>query len=140
MHLEFDLDLAKKQSPENPVYYIQYAHARVHSMNKKALEAAITCKRAEFNLLKEREELDLLKMLGNFPEILKFCYEQLDPYPLVSYLQELANTFHKFYDYHRVIEPQNTALSSERLALVNASGIVLANGLRLLGVSTPESM
>ncbi len=140
MHLEFDLDLAKKQSSENPVYYIQYAHARVHSMNKKAFESGIVFKKSEFILLKNPEELDLIKMLGSLPQVLEFCYEQLDPYPLVSYLQELATTFHKFYDCHLVIDPQNKALSAERLALANATGIVLSNGLRLLGVNAPESM
>ena len=68
------------------------------------------------------------------------CYQELDPYALVSYLQELATSFHKFYDCHRVIDPQNAELSSERLALTNAAKIVLANGLRLLGLSAPKKM
>jgi len=122
------------------VYYIQYAHARVHSINTKAEEAKISSKDCEFKMLKEKEELDLIKRLGNFSDICMICYNELDPYALVSYLQDLAANFHKFYDCHRVIDPHQAELSSERLALTNATRIVLANGLRLLGISTPEKM
>lgn len=138
-HLDFDLELAKKETPENPVYYIQYAHARIHSINKKAGQEHIKMKTSGFCLLKEKEELDLLKKLGNFPDVVMVCYNELDPYALVNYLQELATVFHRFYDCHRVLG-EDKALSAERLALVNATRMVLANGLRLLGVSTPERM
>ncbi|VAX37395.1 Arginyl-tRNA synthetase [hydrothermal vent metagenome] len=138
-HLDFDLDLAKKQSSENPVYYIQYAHARIHSINKKASEANIVAKTSGISSLTETEELDLIKKLGSFPDVLLTCHDQLDPYPLVNYLQDVAAIFHKFYDNHRVVlDDQN--LSAERLALINATRIVLANGLNLLGLSTPEKM
>ncbi|MBN1870672.1 MAG: arginine--tRNA ligase [Candidatus Omnitrophica bacterium] len=140
VHLDFDLALAKKETSENPVYYIQYAHARVHSVNAKAADANMKMKKSGFRLLNEKEELDLIKKLGGFSDVLMTCYHEMDPYALVSYLQELATHFHKFYDCHRVIDPQNPELSSERLALMNAARIVLANGLRLLGVSTPEKM
>ncbi len=140
VHLDFDLALAKKETSENPVYYIQYAHARIHSINAKAAEAKITPKESDLQLLKEEEELDLIKKLGSFSDVLLVCYNEFDPYALVSYLQELATSFHKFYDCHRVIDPQNAPLSSERMALTNAARIVLANGLRLLGLSTPEKM
>ncbi len=139
VHLDFDLELAKKQSPENPVYYIQYAHARIHSINKKADAANIQIERYDFSNLNECEEIDLIKKLGAFSDILMFCYDKLDPYPLVSYLHELASLFHKFYDRHRVII-ENTKLASERLALVNATRIILSNGLSLLGLSRPEKM
>ncbi|HBR13933.1 MAG TPA: arginine--tRNA ligase [Candidatus Omnitrophica bacterium] len=138
-HLDFDLELAKKETPENPVYYIQYAHARIHSINKKAESVSLAAKESGFSRLKEEEGIDLIKKLGIFPDTLMFCYYQLDPFPLVIYLQELATLFHKFYDNHRVID-QDLELSSERLALINAVRIVLANGLRLLGVSIPEKM
>lgn len=139
VHLDFDLELAKKQTPENPVYYIQYAHARINSINERTEEAGIRPRGRGLSLLKEEEELDLIKKLGSFPDILMFCHNELDPYPLVSFLQELAAAFHKFYDRHRVIT-ENTALSAERLALINATKVVLANSLRLLGLSTPERM
>ena len=138
-HLDFDLELAKKETPENTVYYIQYAHARIHSINKKAQEAGLKQRENSFSLLNAPEELDLIKKLGSFPDMLFVCYHELDPYALMQYLHELAMVFHKFYDQHRVIG-EDTNLSSERLALANATKIVLANGLRLLGLSTPERM
>ncbi len=139
-HLDFDLELAKKETSENPVYYIQYAHARIYSINAKAAEAKIKIKKADYKLLNEEEALDLIKKLGSFSDTLMVCYNELDPYALVSYLQELATSFHKFYDCHRVIDPQNPELSSERLSLINAAKIVLANGLSLLGLSSPKKM
>lgn len=139
-HLEFDLDLAKKQSAENPVFYIQYGHARVHSVNKKAREAGIKWKETGLSRLQEEEEFDLIKKLGSFEEALLQCHHQLDPYPLVSYLHELAIAFHRFYDKCRIIDESDKELSAERLTLVNASGVVLANGLKLLGMSAPETM
>lgn len=138
-HLDFDLELAKKQSSDNPVYYIQYAYARVNSINTKAQAAAIEMKVDGFAFLTEEEELDLIKKMASFKEALVYCYNQRDPYPLVNYLQELATCFHRFYDRHRVVD-EDKNLSSERLALANAAQIVLANGLRLLGVSAPEKM
>ena len=140
VHLDFDLELAKKETSENPVYYIQYAHARVHSVNDKAREAKIQMKKAGFQLLNTQEELELIKKLGSFSDILLLCYKELDPYALASYLQDVATAFHKFYDCHRILDPERYDLSAERLALTNAAGIVLANGLRLLGLSTPEKM
>ncbi|MBF0523043.1 MAG: arginine--tRNA ligase [Candidatus Omnitrophica bacterium] len=138
-HLEFDLEVAKKETPENPVYYIQYAHARIHSINKKAAEQNLGMTLEDFHLLKEQEELDLIRKLGEFPDALKFCHEQLDPYPLLSYLLDLANIFHRFYDKHKVVG-EDKDLSCERLTLVNCAKIVFANGLKLLGVATPEKM
>ncbi len=138
-HLDFDLDLAKKESSENPVYYIQYAHARVHSMNTKAQEAGIKAKESNFGVLKESEEIALINKIGEFSSSLNKCHYELDPYSLVTYLQELAACFHKFYDVCRVVDADKD-LSAERLGLVNAAKVVLANGLRLLGVSVPEKM
>ena len=140
MHLEFDLELAKKQTSDNPVYYIQYAHARVFSVNEKAGIPGIKINSSDFSLLKEVEEFELIKKLGSFNDALLCCYSQLDPYALISYLQELATSFHKFYDCCRVVDTENMELSAQRLALINAARIVLADGLRLLGVSAPEKM
>ena len=138
-HLDFDLELAKKETPANPVYYIQYAHARIHSINKKAQESGLSEKKNHFSLLNAPEELDLIRKLGSFPDMLFVCYHELDPYALMQYLHELAMVFHKFYDQQRVIG-EDKDMSCERLALANATKIVLANGLRLLGLSTPERM
>lgn len=139
-HLEFDLELAKKETPENPVYYIQYAHARIHSILGVAQGLTLKPTKQGFHLLKEEEEFDLIKKLGNFPDVLNVCLFQLDPYLLTCYLLELATVFHKFYDRHRVVDEGNRALSAERLALIEAARIVLANGLNLLGVSAPKKM
>ncbi|MCB9721347.1 MAG: arginine--tRNA ligase [Candidatus Omnitrophica bacterium] len=138
-HLEFDLELAKKESSENPVYYIQYAYARINSMNAKAVEAGITAPHNGFDRLGADEELELIRHLGGFSDALQYCHQQWDPYPLVSYLLELATRFHKFYDVCRVIS-DDAELSAQRLGLANAAGIVLANGLVLLGISRPKSM
>ncbi|MBF0483701.1 MAG: arginine--tRNA ligase [Candidatus Omnitrophica bacterium] len=137
--LEFDLEVAKKQTAENPVYYIQYAHARVHSINEKAAACGISAKGAGFRLLNEEEEINLIKKINGFSSALLVCYKQMDPYPLASYMLELATAFHKFYDRHRVIT-EDQDLSSERLALANAARTTLANGLRLIGVSAPSKM
>jgi len=139
-HLEFDLELAKKQSPENPVYYIQYAHARIHSILKLAKESRLSLKKSGFDSLKEEEELGLIKKLGQFPELLIICHNQLDPFLLTSHLQEVATLFHKFYDRHRVVDELKPDLSRERLALIEATRVVLINGLTLLGLSAPEKM
>ncbi|MBP9853637.1 MAG: arginine--tRNA ligase [Candidatus Omnitrophica bacterium] len=138
-HLEFDLELAKKESSENPVYYIQYAYARINSIYKKAKEQSISAEKKNFDLLILEEELELVQNLGRFSDSLLFCHDQLDPYPLGNYLFELATSFHKFYDRHRVIE-DNKKLSEQRLGLVMATQIVLAKGMSLLGISRPETM
>ena len=139
-HLDFDLELAKKTSAENPVYYIQYAHARIHSIIRKATdESYLTPKLKNFSMLKEAQEMDLMRKIALYPQVLLICAKQLDPFALVRYLQELAGCFHKFYDAHRVLD-ENKELSRERLALIEAARIILGDGLTLLGVSAPEKM
>jgi len=139
-HLEFDLELAKRQSAENPVYYIQYAHARIHSIIRKAKgEAGVSPKTKDFSRLGAPEEVELLRRIGLYPEILVGCGKILEPFALVRFLQELASSFHKFYDSLRVLDDDKD-ISAERLALIEAVRIVLGNGLRLLGVNAPEKM
>jgi len=155
-HLDFDLATAKKQTPENPVYYVQYAHARICSIlqnssvnpvrnikdirkeNKISNWVKID-KDVDLSLLKEREELELIKKTLQFPYILNICLHTLDPYMLTVYLQELSETFHKFYDLHRVLG-QTDALTKARLALIGTTKTVISTGLELLGVSRPEKM
>jgi len=139
-HLDFDLELAKKQSPENPVYYVQYAHARINSITEKAGENSLQPKTTDYKLLTESETTDLIKKIGAFPDVLVLCVREHDPYALVNYLQELASIFHKFYDQHRVVDPDQPELSAERLGLILAVKKVLANGLHLLGLNAPEKM
>jgi arginyl-tRNA synthetase len=137
-HLDFDLGVAKKQTQENPVYYVQYAHARISSILENC-PLKIKIKDIDLTLLKEKEEIELIKKLLQFSSILNICYTTIDPYMLTVYLQELAETFHKFYDKHRVLG-QDDSLTKGRLALIQGTKIVIAAGLELLGISRPEKM
>ncbi len=138
-HLDFDLELAKKQSPENPVYYIQYAHARMASVLRFSNIKLRASSRIKFSLLDKKEELNLIKRLAQFPNVILQSAESFEPYGIVLYLLELSTVFHSFYDSHRIVS-DDRELTRARLALVSAVKNVLANGLRLLGVSAPEKM
>ncbi len=140
--LDFDLELAKQQSNENPVYYVQYAHARVCSINQKAAEAGIegdACSGADVTLLALEDELSLAKMLNRYPEVIAAAALNYEPHRLTFYLQELAAKFHSYYNQHRVII-EDLETTRARLYLVNAVKIVLGNALRVLGISAPEQM
>ncbi len=136
-HLDFDLDIAKAQTAQNPVYYVQYAHARIHSILRNSIVKLD--KNTDLSLLKEKEELALIKKLLQFSYILNICLSTQDPYMLTVYLQELSETFHKFYDVCRVLT-EDEQLTKARLALIEGVRIVIAAGLDLLGVSKPEKM
>ncbi len=141
-HLDFDLSLAKKQSQENPVYYVQYAHARVASVFEKASERGISLKSLEeidLGFLKEEEELELLKLLDAFPDIVEGAAESLEPHRLTFYLTEVATVFHNYYTKHRFLS-EDEGLTQARLALALATQRVIGRGLSLLGVSAPEKM
>ena len=140
-HLEFDLELAKKHTLDNPVYYIQYAHARVFNIFEHARKNAVAWERgrAEHQFLEVPEELNLLRLLRKFPGVAENCARSLEPFGMVAYLQELAEALHRFYDAHRVVGSA-PGLAAARLDLVAGIQAVLANGLRLLGVSAPEKL
>lgn len=138
-HLDFDLDLVKKQSSENPVYYIQYAHARIWSILEYSHRAHIVTAKFDSRLLKEPEELELLRALRQFPLLVSISGKVQEPYVILQYLQDLATLFHSFYNKHRVVG-SDVSLTKSRLVLVDCTRIVLANGLRLLGVSLPKKM
>jgi arginyl-tRNA synthetase len=138
-HLEFDLELAKTQSQDNPVYYIQYAHARICSILGKERLPWRHKLRPNLRLLQEPEEQLLMRVLFQYPIMLRLCAAALEPHGLTVYLRRLAETFHVFYTKHRVIS-EHAALSAARLALVQATRHVLANGLGILGVSAPRRM
>ena len=138
-HLDFDLELAKKQTPENPVYYVQYAHARICSILDKAEDIKFNLAELNLSLLKEEEEAELLRLIFQFSYVIEVCLRQLDPFPITAYLQNLAAAFHRFYDRHKVLgEDKN--LASSRIALIKSIQIVFAKGLDLLGVSKPQQM
>ncbi len=139
-HLNFDMDLAADQSEKNPVFYLQYAHARICNIIKHGESLGVD-PQAHFDtlLLTSSSELELLKTVGQFPEIMDNVNETLEPQGIANYLQELATKFHKFYAECRVITDDNK-LTSARIALINSVKIVLANGFKILGISAPERM
>lgn len=137
-HLDFDLELAKKQTPENPVYYVQYAHARICSILRNT-KFKPSVKSTDLNLLKEIEELRLMKRIWQFPRILEVSYKNLDPYFITMYLQGAAEDLHRFYDRHRVLG-DDKKLTQARLSLISAMRTILQIGLRLLGITAPDSM
>ncbi|MBI5681564.1 MAG: arginine--tRNA ligase [Deltaproteobacteria bacterium] len=142
-HLEFDLELAKKQAPENPVFYVQYAYARICSIIKHAKENNVECPCSEdvdLSLLNQDEELTIIKTLVSFPDVLETCAVSLEPHKLTFYLQELAGIFHPYYNKNRVVSPDNIPLSKSRLFLCNAVKTVIKNGLSILKVSAPDVM
>ncbi len=136
-HLDFDLDLAKSQSNENPVYYIQYAHARVCSVFTQA--GADAAQGADTGLLTNPRELVLMQRLGEFPEIVQAAARDLAPHAVAFYLRDLAADFHSYYNAERILV-EDASLSKARLALCAATRQVLASGLALLGVGAPERM
>ena len=142
-HLDFDLDLAKSQSSDNPVYYIQYAHARIHSVLRQLEEKGMSHDMAvgaqHLDLLTESHEEDLINRLGRFPEVVEAAALNREPHQLVHFLRDLANAFHTYYNAHQFLV-ETEELRSARLNLCLAARQVLSNGLRLLGVSAPEEM
>jgi arginyl-tRNA synthetase len=142
-HLDFDLDLAKSQSADNPVYYIQYAHARIHSVMRQLSEKGFNYDQAlgenNLDLLNEAHEEDLINFLGRYPDVLEGAALHREPHQLVHFLRDLANAFHTYYNAHQFIV-EDDKLRNARLNLCLATRQVLANGLGLLGVSAPEEM
>ena len=139
-HLNFDLNLAEDQSDKNPVFYLQYAHARICSIlhrakdfNKKSL------KDFDSNLLNKESELNLLKQISDFPTVIRNACTKLEPQSISIYLNEIASDFHKFYNDCKVISNDSEKTKS-RLALISATKVVLKNGLSILGISAPKKM
>ncbi|MBI4228740.1 MAG: arginine--tRNA ligase, partial [Deltaproteobacteria bacterium] len=138
-HLDFDLDLAKKESSENPVYYIQYAHARIGSVFEKALARRIYPSSESLKLLDLPEEIDITNKLLQFPGVITDSALSLSPHKIAFYLQNIAADFHVYYNKHRIIT-DSQELSSAKLFFIGCIKTVLSNGLKLLGVSAPVRM
>ncbi len=141
-HLDFDLELAKRQSSENPVYYVQYAYARICSIIRMAAERGIAAPlydETELALLKLPEEITLIKTITRFPEVVEGAARTLEPHRLTFYLNDIAAIFHSYYNKNKVISDDG-ALTGARLFLVKSVRTVLKNALSMLGVSTPEKM
>jgi arginyl-tRNA synthetase len=141
-HLDFDLEVAKQQSNENPVYYVQYAHARICSIIKMAQEKDMALPvYADINasLLCEPEEINLMKMMARYPETIYGAVRTLEPHRITFYLNELASLFHSYYNRNKVVS-DDVKLTAARLFLVKTISIVLQNALKILGVNAPEKM
>ncbi len=140
-HLDFDMDLAVSRSNENPVYYVQYAHARIMSVFRQASEKGLSrsSESANLLLLDKEQEFDLLEKLGEFPGEIAAAAQQLAPHKVVHYLHDLASEFHRYYNACRVIT-DDAQLSQARLALLGGIAQVIRNGLKLIGVEAPERM
>ena len=142
-HMDFDLELAKSQSNDNPVYYIQYAHARIASVFRQCLEKGFTpdleIGLAHLSLLENTYERDLMNMLARFPEVIAQAAKAYEPHQVANYQREVAHIFHTYYNAEQFIVP-DANLRNARLCLIKATQQVLQNGLNLLGVSTPERM
>jgi arginyl-tRNA synthetase len=137
--MDFDIELAKRQSADNPVYYVQYAHARIASILQLANEREIDCSQGDVSLLTTEPELTLIRRLIILPEIVEQVAVTLEPHHLPYYAQDLATVFHSFYKQCRVVS-EDEALTKARLKLVKATQIALAKVLHLMGMSAPEKM
>jgi arginyl-tRNA synthetase len=140
-HMDFDLDLAVSESNENPVYYAQYAHARICSILRAGEEQGIHVdSSADFSLVASEKEIDLLKKLGEFPQAVGEAAVKRMPHRISNYIFELASTFHSFYNAEKVLDPEHPERTKARLGLVKAVQVSLRNALALIGVSAPEKM
>ena len=135
--MDFDIDIATKQSNDNPVYYVQYAHARMCSILRNDIQYDVI---DSYDLIKEEKETLLLKHLNEFPSVIEECVEYREPHRMCNYVYKLAQLFHSFYNECKVIDKDNMELTKQRLALVKACQITLKNALGLIGVSAPEKM
>ncbi len=138
--MDFDLELAKKQSADNPVYYVQYAHARIASILRLARESGIDFRDGDVSLLTTEPELTLIRKMLLLPEVVEVVVSTLEPHHLAYYAQELATVFHGFYTQCRVVSRHEESLSKARLKLVAAAQLVLARALHLMGMTAPETM
>jgi len=138
--MDFDLELAKKQSADNPVYYVQYAHARIASILRLAQQRGIDYGDGDVSLLTSEPELALIRKMLLLPEIVEVVTHALEPHHLAYYAQDLATVFHSFYTQCRVVSQDDEILTKARLKLVAATKLVLAKTLHLMGMTAPEKM
>jgi arginyl-tRNA synthetase len=138
-HLDFDLDLARRQNDENPAYYVQYAHARIASVLRFAAERGLEPGTSGASDYAAPEEQTLLRKLAAFPEIVRGAALAREPHRIPTYLMETAAEFHRFYHACRVVT-EDVARSRARLELVDATRVVLRNGLALMGIGAPDRM
>jgi arginyl-tRNA synthetase len=138
--MDVDIELAKRQSSENPVYYVQYAHARIASILRKAADAGLSPAPSVAGLLSGADEGTLARVVARLPEVVEDAAAAQETQGITTYATELATAFHAFYRDARVVDTAEPERSAKRLALVDATRISLANALELLGISAPEAM
>lgn len=144
-HLDFDIKLAKEQSEKNPVFYLQYAHARICGILRNAASelpeyGKVKTEEINFSLLREPEEIDVMKALTYFPEVTESSALSYEPHKIITYLNETAEKYHKFYHNHRVLNAGSIELAYARLKLCESVKTVLNNGFAIIGISAPERM
>ncbi|MHB8843556.1 MAG: arginine--tRNA ligase [Nitrospirota bacterium] len=142
-HLDFDLDIAKEQSRENPVYYVQYAHARISSVFREAESRGLVIPTREtvtLDLLDLEEEQNIIKALATFPELIEEAALAYEPHRITFYLQDLAGLLHNYYFKHRIIDAENTGRTGARLFMMKQVKTVIQSALKILGVGAPEKM
>ena len=139
-HLNFDVNLAKEQSDINPIFYIQYAHARCCNIMKRFDRDPNEIDTVVLEKLTADSESQIIAKLIEFPEVIQKCLQSLEPQNISNYLSELASLLHSYYAKTRVIDDNNKTLTYARLYLINATRIVLRNGLEVLGLSHPNKM
>ena len=139
-HLDFDIDIAADQSDKNPVFYLQYAYARICNIIKRADELKlINNNTSNYKIISHQEEIQMLKHMVRFPEFIEISYKNLEPQYITTYLQQLASFFHKFYSKCKVIT-DNKELTASRINLIKSVKIILQNGFNILGIKAPEKM
>jgi len=138
-HMDFDLELAKKQTMDNPVYYVQYAHARASNIIANSNSITFDHNNVNYSLLTETAEMDLIKKLIEFPNAVKEAAISMQPHHIARYSRELASLFHSYYHKCRVIS-DDIEIMKARLVLIQSVKIVISNSLKLLGISAPEKM
>ena len=142
-HLDFDLELAKKKSSENPVFYCQYAYARINSILKKAKKAKLSLKKFDekkLSKLNKADELNLIKKMMDLSSVLNLCADNREPHRLAAYVHELAGMFHKYYAKYKIVNEKSPDMSLARLYLISAVQNVISISLNLLGISSPKKM
>ena len=139
--LDFDMDLARSQSNDNPIFYVQYAHARICTMLEQAKSKGFTVG-GDFNaaLLTAEKEVDLMKKLGQLPQVVADAAEKHTPHKVTQYVFDLASALHSFYNAEKVLDADHKERTQARIALMKAVRITLANAMTLIGVSAPEKM
>jgi len=139
-HLDFDTDLAQTQSTDNPVYYVQYAHARICTMLAQAEKQGLISDHYDASLLTNDKETDLLKKLGEFPSVVSDAAEKYAPHYITQYVYDLSALLHSFYNAEKVLDPENRELTNARIALMKAVRVTISNALEIIGVTAPEKM